>query len=279
MKKVIILAALIFAVVAEGEVLIKNGDRIAFLGDSITAYGNKMQSGYVNMVMQGLKVNGIEAVKIPAGISGNKSNQMLARLEKDILDHKPQVLLVSCGVNDVWHGARGVKLEEYRKNIHNIIQAAKAQGITVCLMTSTMIGEQENYPNNRKLDQYNTVLRELAKLENCLLIDTGAEMRRMVRVYRKKYPAARGPYLTNDNVHMNPLGDAMLARTILKAWGMDADAVQKADLSWRKLKFKSGMFNISYEHFIYLAEFAGQNGITLDEALEKVVNQHIGNLK
>jgi hypothetical protein len=142
-----------------------------------------------------------------------------------------------------------------------------------------MIGEREDYPNNRKLDQYNAVLRELAKLENCLLIDTGAEMRRMVREYRAKYPATKGPFLTCDNVHMNPLGDAMLARTILKAWGMDDAAIDKADQSWRKLQFRSGMFYISYEKFIYLAEFAGKNGTTLNEALEKIINQHIRNVK
>ena len=49
---------------------------------------------------------------MPAGISGHKSDQMLARLDKDVLSKKPQWMTLSCGVNDVWHGPRGVPLDE-----------------------------------------------------------------------------------------------------------------------------------------------------------------------
>ena len=86
-----------------GEQLIKQGDKIAFLGDSITQLGNSKPVGYVNLVMKGLEVAGIPAEKIPAGISGHKSTQMKGRLQRDVLDKHPQVMTFSCGVNDVWH--------------------------------------------------------------------------------------------------------------------------------------------------------------------------------
>lgn len=81
------------------------------------------QSGHVGAGSQWNK-----AVKIPAGISGHKSNQMLARLERDVLKKKPQIMTLSAGVNDVWHGRRGVSLEDYRKNITEIVDKAAGCG-------------------------------------------------------------------------------------------------------------------------------------------------------
>src|SRR6476620_5440369 len=82
-------AALAFVPVASAEIADKSGEKIAFLGDSITAGGWGNPLGYVRLVMAGLEANGVKAEAVPAGISGHKSNQMLARLQKDVLDKKP----------------------------------------------------------------------------------------------------------------------------------------------------------------------------------------------
>ena len=144
------------------QVKIKDGNKIAFMGDSITQFGHNYAAGYVNMVMIGLKVNGIKADFVKAGISGNRSTHMLARLDRDVISQKPQVMTLSCGVNDVWHGKRGVKLEDYKKNIRLIVDKATAAGIRVYIMTATMIGENQFHANNQKLGEYNQFLRELA---------------------------------------------------------------------------------------------------------------------
>ena len=128
------------------EIAVKNGEKIAFLGDSITAGGWGNPAGYVRLVIAGLEANGIKVEPVPAGIGGHKSDQMLARLDKDVLSKKPQWMTLSCGVNDVWHGPRGVPLDDaaaksgtfddkvatrgtYKKNITAIIDRAKAAGV------------------------------------------------------------------------------------------------------------------------------------------------------
>lgn len=108
-----------------------NNDKIAFLGDSITWYGNVYATGYVNLVMSGLEANEIHAEKIPAGRGGHTSRHMLERLERDVLDKKPQIMILSCGVNDVWHGKHGVPLPDYKKNITAIVEKAQSAGIKV----------------------------------------------------------------------------------------------------------------------------------------------------
>ena len=77
------------------EIKVKSGDKIAFLGDSITQGGWSNPAGYVRLVIAGLEANGVHAEPVPAGISGHKSDQMLARLEKDVLSKKPQWMTLS----------------------------------------------------------------------------------------------------------------------------------------------------------------------------------------
>ena len=67
---------------------VKEGDKIAFLGDSITA-GGVRKFGYVTLVMQALNNQGLMLTHVPAGISGHKSSNMLARVDKDVISKKP----------------------------------------------------------------------------------------------------------------------------------------------------------------------------------------------
>src|SRR6185436_702383 len=106
------LSLLAFVSSASAEIAVKSGEKIGFLGDSITAGGWSNPAGYVRLVIAGLAANGVNAEPVPAGISGHKSNQMLERLERDVLSKKPQWMTLSCGVNDVWHGKFGVPLDD-----------------------------------------------------------------------------------------------------------------------------------------------------------------------
>ena len=125
------------------ELLVKEGQKIAFMGDSITQQGAGSPSGYVCLVMSGLEANGIKATAIPAGISGHKSDDMLARIGNDVLGKKPDWMTLSCGVNDVWHAdfGKGVPIEKYKENITIMVDMCQAAGIKVMLPTSTLIGE------------------------------------------------------------------------------------------------------------------------------------------
>lgn len=208
---------------AEG-ILVKDGDTIGFLGDSITAAGKK-KGGYCNLVIEALKAEGINATPIYKGISGHKSNQMLKRLDRDILQHKPNWMTLSCGVNDVWHGKNGVKLEDYKKNITAIVDKAQAADVKVVILTSTMIKEDQSNDLNQKLAPYNAFLRELAKEKNCLLADLNADMQEALKNPPPNRP--EGKKLTSDGVHMNPHGNIMMARGVAKALGFSDEQVAK----------------------------------------------------
>ena len=229
MKKLMFaMFAAIVAGAAGAGVCIKNGDAIAFLGDSITNQGNKYPAGYVNLVMKGLEISGVSAKKIPAGIGGHKSVQMNERLDRDVISKKPQWMTFSCGVNDVWHDRKGtgVSLEKYKKLVGDIFDRCAAAGIEVIVLTATMITEDPEAKENKKLAAYNDWLRAEAKRRNLRLADLNAAMQALLAEIRKtdKTP---GNKLTKDGVHMAYKGNCMMAWGVLKAMGVEESMREK----------------------------------------------------
>ena len=232
-----------------GEIAVKSGEKIAFLGDSITAGGWGNPAGYVRLVIAGLEANGIKAEAAPAGISGHKSDQMLARLEKDVLSKKPQWMTLSCGVNDVWHGLKGVPLDDamaksgtydekvatrgtYKKNITAIIDQAQAAGVKPVMLTATVIQENLASKENGLLAPYNDFLRELAKEKHLPLADLNAMFQERIKAENK--PNVK--VFTTDGVHMNIEGNKLMAVGVLQALGLNAAELDKAKASWAPLE-------------------------------------------
>ena len=213
--------------VQASEVAIKANESLAFLGDSITQFGADLPGGYVQRVISGLKANGIEVTPYPAGISGQHSTEMLARLESSVLSKKPTWMTLSCGVNDVMHGDKGVELEPYKANITKLVDQAQAAGVKVMILTATMIQEDATNPANVKLAAYNDFLRQLAKEKHCLLADLNADMQAALN------PGIKGRnQLTRDGVHMNPFGDQMMATGVLRAFGLNENQIKAAQDYW-----------------------------------------------
>jgi lysophospholipase L1-like esterase len=245
----ILAAALLVPNISHAEIAVKSGDKIAFLGDSITAGGWGNPAGYVRLVIAGLEANGIKAEAVPAGIGGHKSNQMLKRLDKDVLSKKPQWMTLSCGVNDVWHGQGGVPLDDamaisgtydkevfargtYKKNITAIIDQAQAAGVKPVILTATVIQENLSSKENGLLAPYNAFLRQLAKDKKIPLADLNAMFQERIKAENK--PNVK--VLTSDGVHMNVEGNKLMAIGVLQALGLNAAELDKAKASWPPLE-------------------------------------------
>lgn len=242
-------AILAFVQAASAEIAVKSSERIAFLGDSITAGGWGNPLGYVRLVMAGLEANGVKAEAVPAGISGHKSDNMLARLDRDVIAKKPQWMTLSCGVNDVWHGKNGVALDDaalaagdygtggaargtYKKNIAAIVDKAEAAGIQVVLLTATVIHENLDNAENAKLAPYNDYLRTLAREKKLRLADVNAMFQERIKAENKP----KQKVLTSDGVHMAREGDKLMAMGVLRALGLDSAQLTTAQDAWVKLE-------------------------------------------
>ena len=220
-------AVVMTAGLAFGECCIKNGDTLAFLGDSITQFGQNDQDGYVNLVIRGLEAEGIEVTPVKAGISGNKSNQMLERLDRDVLSKKPQWMTLSCGINDVWHqelpNHQGVLIEDYKKNITAILDKCAAAGCEVIVLTTTIYERDDPAGGkNAKVVEYNDFLRKIAAERKLRLVDLNA-------AFWNAKQADRRLRLTRDGVHMQSSGNHLMAKTILEGVGVPSGDFAKIE--------------------------------------------------
>jgi lysophospholipase L1-like esterase len=256
------------------------GQKVAFMGDSITQFGEG-PTGYVSLIADALEQQGKKIEVIPAGVSGNTSKDMLARLDKDVLSKKPDWMTLSCGVNDVWHGMNGVPLDQYQQNITSIVDQATAAGIKVVILTSTMITEDQAAPFNQKLIAYNDFLHTLATQKHLLVADLNADMQAALAQQKAAMPTLKGIVLTIDGVHMNGLGNEMMAAGVLKAFGCTDAQVDQAREAWMDLPGASGLIartTVSVRQYLKLRELATAQGHTVDELLGDALNKDVQTL-
>ena len=259
------------------ELPFKTGEKVAFLGDSITQAGYQNPGGYVQLVGKGLAANGVDIEIIGAGISGHKSNQMLERLERDVLSKKPQWMTLSCGVNDVWHGANGVVLEDYKKNITAIVDQAQAAGVKILILTSTMIHEDQANADNQNLLAYNEFLRTLATARNYPLADLNSEMQSAVAAAKTQPKSAAGK-LTTDGVHMAFAGNKMMAEGVLKGFGLNTAEIEKARNAWLDLPNTitiSSKTGISSRQSKQLETLAAARKISVERLIDEQVQRTV----
>lgn len=104
---------------------------VLFLGDSLTAgLGVEPEEAYPRLLGELLAHDGMADVRIVnGGISGSTSASALSRLRWYGKIH-PAVLFLALGAND---GLRGLTIEEMARNLAEVIEAARQQGMSVIL--------------------------------------------------------------------------------------------------------------------------------------------------
>ena len=219
--------------------LLANVHRIVCLGDSITQ-GGEGPGGYVWLTRHYLQALYPQQniMVINAGISGHKSNDMLARYQRDVLDKSPDLVTISVGVNDVWHAFRdfahgrdypegnlpnGVPLEDYRRNVEEMVTRAQAIKAQVVIVSPTLIYENLDSPENARLTQYSNAERDIARVHHCLFVDYQKPMKTLVRDYRA-LTGDTANLLTGDGVHMNATGNRVMAHVLLTSLGVTPQA-------------------------------------------------------
>lgn len=224
---IVVVSSLVTSHVALGDEKspeLKKGDRIVFLGDSITQAGVG-EKGYVTLIKKklGEKYKDLEIEVIGAGISGNKVPDLQGRVEKDVIAKKPTIVVIYIGINDVWHGerdpARGTSKEAFKSGLKEVIGKCTAAGARVVLCTPSVIGEKTGGGNSldKQLDEYSDISRGLAKELGLTLCDLRKEFVEVLKA--KNSENKESGILTSDRVHLNDAGNYFVAHVMLKALG------------------------------------------------------------
>ncbi len=217
MRKLILLA-IVFSLTAFSTVQRKK--RIVFFGDSITQAGVQPK-GYITKIGEKLAAKGLkdQYELIGAGIGGNKVYDLYLRMEDDVLAKNPDIVVIWVGVNDVWHkksSGTGTDADKFEKFYHALIKKLKAKNISVYICTPAAIGEKTDFSNelDGDLNQYSKIIRDIAKKNDCPLIDL-REAFLKYNLANNKENAASG-ILTTDRVHLNEKGNDFVADEMLK---------------------------------------------------------------
>jgi lysophospholipase L1-like esterase len=195
--------------------------KIVMLGDSITKgvrKGVAAEETFAALVQAALRKQGIPAEVSNVGIGGERTDQALSRLDRDVIAKEPQIVTIMYGTNDSYvdQGKSESRLteHEYRDNLVQLVERLRRSGIRPVLMTAprwsaaakgNAVGE---HPNQR-LERYVQRCRDVAKELDLPLIDHFAHW-----TEKEQMGQELGAW-TTDTCHPNPLGHAELARRIL----------------------------------------------------------------
>lgn len=102
-------------------------DVIVAFGDSLTYGTGTSEAESYPLVLGQLIARNV----VRAGVPGEQTEGGLARLQSVIDEHKPKLMIVCLGGNDM---LRKVDESQTKSNLRTIIQTIKAQGIAVVLM-------------------------------------------------------------------------------------------------------------------------------------------------
>lgn len=194
--------------------------KVVFFGDSITEAGVK-PGGYVVKVGE-LAARDKKADQfdfIGSGIGGNKIYDLYLRLEDDVLNKTPDIVIIYIGVNDVWHKrshGTGTDADKFEKFYTAIIKKLQEKNIKVALCTPAAIGERTDFSNelDGDLNNYSNIIRGLAKKNSLPLID----LRKAFLEYNKQFNTENkeSGILTSDRVHLNEKGNQFVAEEMWK---------------------------------------------------------------
>ena len=193
---------------------IRKGERIAFLGDSLTAAGVGPK-GYITMLQKEFdtKRPDLGVHLIGAGIGGHKVPDIQARLESDVLSYRPTCVFVFIGVNDVWHMemGTGTSKKDYSSGLYDVLSRIHNAGAVAILATPPVVGEKRNGENplDAMLDEYAQLSRDTGSRMGATLCDLRQTMPAYLSVFNEDN-AEKG-ILTSDRVHYNEAGNRFVA--------------------------------------------------------------------
>ena len=194
------------------------GDKIVFLGDSITRLGGE-KDGWIDRVLAGLANAGVTDVEaVRAGWDGQHAGDMLGRIDGLLATPGVKWIAISCGVNDVWgfDWERGQTLPEYKRNVRAMLNKCAEARVHVLLLTPTLVQEEPDNEKNRILLPFADFIRAEAKARGLILVDVNqAELDGL-----KAAGFPNKKLYTYDGVHPVEAGHRLFAETILKALGV-----------------------------------------------------------
>jgi len=200
--------------------VLQKGDRVVFLGDSITE-----QRRYTNVVESYLVSRYPDAglTFFNAGWSGDDSYGASTRIERDVLALNPTVVTICFGMNDGWYmGWTEGTGSYFTENMARIIGKLRERGVRIAFLTPGITDakwlDEVNY-NDTLRHMADTVIG-IAKKENIPVFDNHALLTRVQKDGKKKNRKFSIIDEGKVGIHPQAPGGLVMAYGMLKALGV-----------------------------------------------------------
>jgi lysophospholipase L1-like esterase len=158
---------------------------------------------------------------INRGISGNRIVDLYARVKIDVWNHKPDVLSILIGVNDVWHEIsreNGVELNRWERVYRTMLQETKERLPNIKLIILEPFILEGSATDGEERWQKFLAVKEYAKVAKKIAEDYRLTFIPLQEKFDEAKEKFGGDYYTFDGVHPLAAGARMIATEWLKAF-------------------------------------------------------------
>lgn len=158
---------------------------------------------------------------INSGVGGNTSREGLIRIERDVLTHQPDYVLVEFGGNDGRSDIeKHVSFEEYKLNLCSIREKIVGEcNADILLLTFPPIIDEWHCSNkdpfftkwggrDKLTEQYRQITKAFAKKFDIVLVDIDKALREQIR------QNSASEYILSDGIHLTENGNRVIAETL-----------------------------------------------------------------
>ncbi|MDE6868740.1 MAG: hypothetical protein K2J83_06350 [Clostridia bacterium] len=195
--------------------------KIVFIGDSITDCGRdrndgkSLGCGFVKVLSDKLHplYPDTDLELINKGISGNELSDVLDRLQKDVIDLKPDAVVIMIGINNTLHKyseGKELDLKKFEEDLVSLFTRLKKEGIVVIFLEPFLLPAPDKRRMRKLFEEELKIIDRVAEV----LADEFVPYDEMFQGLSESIPYTE---YSADGVHPTERCSRLIANTAIKA--------------------------------------------------------------
>ncbi len=195
--------------------------KIVFIGDSITdcerdrSDDASLGNGYVKVLSDKLRpiYPDMDIELVNKGISGNEVCDVLARVQKDVIDLKPDAAVLMIGVNNVLHQykyGKQLDLKQFERDFKELLEKIKQAGILLIVLEPFLMPAPDKLRMRPLFDKELEIIHRIG-------VELADEFVAYDEMFNGLSESIRYTEYSVDGVHPTHRGSRLIADTAIKS--------------------------------------------------------------